>query len=1385
MLSPILSVCRPLRRMLALLFVCGFVSHTFARSLVKADIQLANNAVLAMHQDRRGNLWIGTYDGLHLYNGKNTFVFRMELDNEYSLCSNIVQQIVPADDDHLWLVTSLGINRFSLRERRVTESYMQYNDAENVRIAADAAGNALCFSGSHSVSCYRAGAARFDEVAAPGLRAADIAALWSEAPGSFCALLFDGSLLRYRLSDGAPEAAAVVCTSQRRLAPRPVAKAFYEQGCLYFVDEAAVLWRYDSRDDALAVLSDLSVLGDTGHTVSAVCVAGDEVWVGFFAGALGRLPASGGRCELVERGYRIFCLSYDRRQDLLWVGTDGYGVYMYCDRRDLFTSLRMEELPYAVNKPVRAIRTDSQGDLWIGTKGDGMLRIVDYRSRPAGGYPAGRVERFDRLSGLTSNEVFAFCGSARRDLFWIATSGPGLSYYSYKERRVRPLPPCEGAEPLRNAHQMCEAGDSTLYVASDTEGLVELTLAGGDTPRVVAERRYRFGVGQRDCNEFYALIRESDSTLLLGMRGGYGVIRFDIRTKRYAFVDMRHLHNRALGDVLCLWSSRRSGLYCGASSGLIRIAPDGEIRHYDRRDGMDNDMIHGVLEDDQGCIWLSTNKGVVQYNPRVDLFHRFVASEGTVSEFSDDAYWKSPNSGHLFFGGVDGVVWIDPAQALPGDYRPDLQFLDLTLSDGETRSLYDRTGGGARDEEPVEIPAHTSGFSVSFVAVDYLAGDNYEYSYLLEGRDEEWIDLRRDNRVAFTHLPPGDYRLRVRYRSSAMDERSRVYTLPLRVLPPWYRTGAACAGYVVAALLAAAGCVVLLRRHYRREQRRVVARIEEEQREKLSEARLNFFVNISHELCTPLTLINGMNERIAQLGASDGRMEKYTSVMAENVRGLNELIREILDFRKIEEAGFGRVRIRRVDIAGMLSAQLRSFADAADRNEIRLVERYPAALTWNTDSAFFRKIVANLLSNAMKYTPVGGRIEVSASAGEAALELAVTNTGRGIEPADLEHLFDRYRVLDDMDRNMYTASAPRHGLGLFICRGLVEALGGRIEAASEPGRSTTFTVSLPWREAEVDDGAFAAMVAERRPDPTANPANPANPAAPEPSASPAESSPASSSVASPAPVPVPAAEAAQPAGAPGRKPRVLVVDDNHDIVWLIESALTDDFEVDSCGSVAEALERLAHATPDLIVTDRVMAGADGLELIAAVRADKILRNIPVVVVSARISDAEQAEGLVTGADAYLTKPFSLPVFTATVRRLIESRRMLDDYYRAPESAYTVVEGQTLHRTEKEFMDAVAEAVQQHIESENPLELVAAGFGLTPRNFYRKFKRISGRTPSEFIKEYRFEHAARLLRTTDLTVQEIMYRVGISNKSYFYREFQAKYGMRPREYRSGR
>lgn len=1333
-MNPILKLCC---RVLSFgLLLCTTFGQATGRSLIPSGMQLANNAVLAMYQDEAGNMWIGTYDGLHLYDGKETFVYRMELDNDRSLCSNIVLRIVPAEPGYLWIATSLGINKFSLAKRCVTETCMM-EFAEVEHIVADSVGNTLLFAADNNIACSRPDRKGFSVIPMPGIRKDDIVTVWAESQGLFGTIDRNGVLSHYRMDPSGN--IGVTRVSSRRISENRVRKALWSVNGLHFIDEKGLLWRYDCQERRSIRLSDLSKLQERGLSASSIQLFGSDIYVGFFAGGLGRISREGGACELISSDYRIFGLLPDRYQEILWVGTDGYGTFMYCDKKDPFTTLLLDKLPNKVLKPVRALSTDRYGSLWIGTKGGGVIRIRNYANtnkteRTLGKCPE-RVTVFDSRNGLSSNEVFAFCPGSCRDVLWIGTSGPGLSYFDYRDNRVRTLSTPPGLPEIRLVHEICETDSATLFVACDTEALLELKIGKGPLPTIQSMRRYRFRLGNRDCNEFYSMIRESDSTLLLGLRGGYGIIRFNIHTKKYAFVDMQRLQRRALGDLLCLCQSLESGLYCGTSSGLIHLTPDGDIRQFDRRNGIVNDMVHGVLEDTHGCIWLSTNKGLAQYNPKTEFFHNYATPDLDVIEFCDDAYWKCPFSGNLFFGGVNGVVWITPSAEPSTAYRPALQFTGVEFPDGSRKPIPAPTQRDGKSYAPIHISPKVSKFTISFVAIDYLNGENFEYSCRL-GEDNGWIELQKNNRIAFSDMKPGSYRLDVRYKSNVLDYVDTVNSLPIIVCPPWYRTTLAYVFYLLLGTGAALLLFLTVRRHYRRQQQQIINRLEEKAREALTEARINFFVNISHELCTPLTLINGMNERITGAVGDNPDLLKYTNVMRENVRGLNDLIQEILDFRKIEEAGFGRAKIQPVEIGDLLSSLVRSFNDAAARNGIELLLEIAPGLVWNSDASFLKKIILNLLSNAIKYTPREGCIRVTAETRDEELVLSVWNSGRGIEPDQLDRIFDRYRILDDMDRNMYTDSTSRNGLGLFICHGLVQALDGKISVRSEVGKFTEFTVQLPRRKVNEE-----LPLVENQP--SATPGNPRR----------------------------------------DEKPLVLVVDDNRDILWLIESALSTNYRVHPCRSVDEAIAALAESVPDLIITDIVMPGTDGLDLIARIRGDRLLLSVPIIVVSAKITEIEQIEGLKAGADAYLTKPFSVEVLRATAARLIANRRMLKEYYNTPESAYTVVEGQKMHRTDKEFMDAVAGAIYEHIEREDlQIDLIAERFGLTARNFSRKFKKISGRTPSEFIKEMRFEYATRLLKTTHLTVQEIMYRVGISNKSYFYREFQHKYGVKPKEYR---
>ena len=852
------------------------------------------------------------------------------------------------------------------------------------------------------------------------------------------------------------------------------------------------------------------------------------------------------------------------------------------------------------------------------------------------------------------------------------------------------------------------------------------------------------------CNEFHSMSYDDEASLLyLGSRGGYGLVRFNLLTKKYEFIPMNNAGNRAVGDVLCMCYSKDSTFYLGASSGMTQMklhsGNPAEVRQYSRIDGIKNDMVHGILEDSDGCVWLSTNKGLTKYNPHYRFFHNYESPDLDVTEFSDDAYWKCPYTGKLFFGGINGVIWVDPQNDRQENYKPALHFFEMKMGH-ETHSLYDYT-----DQKTgyVTIPPNISTFSISFVATDYIHGENYEYSYLLENYNTSWTELQKDNEVVFTKLPYGNYVLKVRYKNDVFDSDAKEYFLHIRVLPPWYRGSWAMIAYGLVLATICLGIVYWLRRRIVEKQAEVARKIREEQKEKLYEAKLNFFANITHELCTPLTLINGVNDyiKISADRLADGKLEKYARILGENVTNLNELIQEILDIRKIEEVGFSHIQIKRVSVSSLIRKQCESFIPVAEQNGINFTfSDVDKPVYWNTDVPSLKKIIRNLVSNAFKYTEQKGTIDVSVRIENESLIIKVYNTGKGIAEADLKTIFDRFHILGDLDGNNYTQMTSRNGLGLFICHSMVQLLRGEINVESKEGESAGFIVTLPYLEVEemdLDEQADEEV---------------------------------------PVAQPVVSAVAAETTGNIGN-PVILVVDDNRDIVWLIKETLSSEYAVREAFNAEEALALMDQQTPDLIITDIMMPSMDGFALISRIKSDKFTRHIPLIVVSAKVSESEQAEGLDLGADVYLTKPFSSVVLHSVVNRLMANKKELKDYYYSPESAYEQSGGQLIHQEDKEFMDSVTAIIKENLAQDTLRpELIADKLGMNTRALYRRFKKISPLTPSDFIKDYRMMHAARLLVTTNLSVQEIIYQVGISNKSYFYREFSAKYGVTPGEYR---
>ena len=1341
------SIYRTLSRQLWLVVLClsVFVNSLSAEiALSEADnIDLSNNAILDMYQDENGYMWIGTYDGLNLFNGKDTRVFRFEPNNKNTLCSNIINKTVYGGDGYLWVSTSMGINRLSLKERKVVGAYTEYPECLN--IVSDSLGNTLAVKLKNFISCFTPENGSFQDVHVQGINEDDTKVLFSYGVNRFFILDVMGNLHEIRPDFGSFPFELDIEKSP--IHNKKIDRAYYLSGILYFVDEENHIYSYRMADRKKEYIADLTRwMGEYGK-LTRIAMFRSSLYLLFRNGLLLNIENPK---EALTFEVGLFCALSDRKQDLLWIGTDGQGVRMYYDKYNRFSGIRLNDLPVAMRNPVRSIYTEDERTIWFGTKGNGFVRVEDYDLYEKGKIPAEKVKHFNTSNGLANDRVYCFRKSRYYPWVWIGTEGPGLSYYSSVDKKVHTMRSLVSTK-IRDVHSIREVNDSTLWMATTGYGLLEVVIGKKEgEPVVKYVESFVLGKDGKVCKEFHCMSYDDEVSLLyLGSRGGYGLVRFNLLTKAYEFIPMDNAGNRAVGDVLCMCYSEDSTFYLGASSGMTKMKLNGgepaEVRQYSRIDGIKNDMVHGVLEDAEGCVWLSTNKGLTKFNPHNQFFHNYGSPDLDVTEFSDDAYWKCPYTGKLFFGGVDGLVWVDPQNERQENYKPALHFFELKIGD-EAHSLYEYMDSGTGI---VSIPPNISTFSVSFVAVDYIHGDNYEYSYLLENYHTSWTELQKDNEVSFTKLPYGDYVLKVRYKSDVFDSAAKEYDLRIRISPPWYLSVWAKMFYGFLLLGIFVFVLYWSRRRIVEKQADVARRISEEQKEKLYEAKLNFFANITHELCTPLTLINGVNEYIKDSAGrlADGSLEKYARIMGENVANLNELIQEILDIRRIEEVGFSHIEVKRVAVSGLVRKLCESFVPVAEQSGIRFTFcSGDEPVYWNTDVLSLKKILRNLVSNAFKYTEPQGVIDVSVRIEHDTLLIKVYNTGKGIAEADMKNIFDRFQILGDLEGNNYTRMTSRNGLGLFICHSMVHLLNGEIKVESKENEYAEFIVTLPYLECEetdLDEEIFEETQVVQ---------------------------------------PVVSAVAAE-TGENGEKPVLLVVDDNHDIVWLIKETLSSEYVVREAFSAEEALELMKQQTPDLIITDIMMPGLDGFELVSRVKSDKFTRHIPLVIVSAKVSEKEQAEGLDLGADAYLTKPFSSVVLHSVVNRLMSNKKELKDYYYSPESAYEQSGGQLIHQEDKEFMDSVTEIIKENLAQEllRP-ELIADKMGMNTRALYRRFKKISPLTPSDFIKDYRMKYAAQLLVTTNLSVQEIIYQVGISNKSYFYREFSAKYGVTPGQYR---
>lgn len=1285
------------------------------------ELKLSSKLINAIYQDDKGFIYFGTASGLDRYDGYSVRSFTRDDGDSTALHDGYVQDIQRAPDGRLWVRAGGTYSIFDPDKERfykdMTRAYASMGldtVPSHVQFASD--GSCWMYVDGCGLFRYKDGGTVQVSDADGLLLQADVCDIVESSPGRIMAINTQGGMAFVDMES------ARVCESARVPWHPP-----YDQGFMAYADREGLLWVYSVG--GLWLYSDATntwhdSLGGTplpqGYVMSVLQDRDGRVWIGYDHDGIVVFEKNGHMQRVVSDpdnnrtlSSNIVTVLMEDRTGSIWVGSRKNGVSVYDD-----SAFKFDFTPYP---DINCISGDSDGRVWAGTDSRGLLSL----DRNTG---ASRIIATGR-GGQFPESIASVAGDGSGGV-WCGTFGGGLLHVgaSGAQRRFT-LSDGLVSDNVWGVHPM---SDGTLLLGTLGEGLQRFD------PHTRRSEVFDESNSGLPSDFVSSLCEAEDGTIYVGTAAGLGVYDPEAGT-----VDGRvgnaagtqRFTDANINQVMCdsrglLWVATRDGLvaYDADSDSLCSV-----------RLGTHSRFVLGIAEDKSGKLWASVGSELVSIAvARGDSGLSFAVrvydgSDGLQAcDFNQRSLCAMPD-GEMMVGGFFGINSFRPESLKCSESAPRVFFTDLSLFNIPVGVGEDVDGRVILPKrlsvlDGIELDYDDNEFSVSFATDGYVKPDKTTYYYLLEGFSDEWRAVpAHGNSVSYTNLAPGRYTLRVKAQSGDGLPSENEASLGILIHPPFYATAWAKLLYVLAAFAFVFWAFRVVRAHERRLSKRRESVEAARKQEELDQLKFRFFANVSHELRTPLTLITAPLESLLKKEL-DGDTRGKLEMIHGNATRLLAMVNQLLDFRKNEVAGLA-LNASRGDIVSFVRSICDSFLMLSEKKGIHLkffssVNR----LFVDFDEDKMGKIVMNLLSNAFKYTPVDGRVDVSLSLAGDVLELTIADSGCGIPDAEKDRIFERFY----QGANQSSAGGGT-GIGLSLVAEFVRLHGGTVAVADNAVRGAVFTVALPVR------GAESATDRQRRPS--------------EGGTAPSE-------------------------GADVRRPRLLVVDDNADLLKFFTSELGGEFSVVAVTGGAEALEEVQRHQPDIIVSDLMMPGMDGIELCRRLKSDAATASIPLLILTAKHEVSAKIEGLTLGADDYMTKPFNVDELRLRVTKLLRLRR------RGAGRALIEPEPQSIAITsldEKLIERAVGYVEENMSRADLSVEELAAEMGMSRVHLYKRLKQITGKTPIEFIRLLRLKRAAQLLRESQLNISEIAYRCGFNNPKYFSRYFKDEFGVLPSVY----
>lgn len=1354
---------KTISQLIITMMICLFSIQTWAQSgkLFNTDNQLSSNLATQVFQDKSGFIWIATRNGLNTYDGYHITIIKKDMSNFLGLNSNYINSIAQDEKEHILLGTNNSLLEFTGSEflkipmldskgKELATYVKQIYPLRNKDVAVATSGYGIMLKKQDEQKCH----AMKGEVE----KLKYIHKLLEDKRGRLWIITEDGKLYRKETNGRVTSH----FTGTEGVGAQDILQDAL--GNLYLASKNQGVYLLRAGSNAFARISNIGNLPIDNIYISRnnkLYIGCDGLGIYVYDPQTGFLQDNPLFSRLVNLAKSKITSIIEDNQGNIWVSMLQKGVFMQSNIQNDFNYMgfRLGNRNVIGENCVTSLSINQGNQVWVGTDKDGLY-LFNIATRSVEGH------------FLNQSTVLTLCKD-QQGRTWVGTYTDGLGYMD----AAGSFHPVDlGISKSVGIFDIKQDPQGNIWIATMGKGLFCLQKDG-------SRRNYKTKYGadnnlKINClpNNYLIKLSFSNDGNHLYVATSVGLACLDRKRNSWVstFKGINCLNKNSFSH--CVFVDSKDHVWYGTEDGAFCFDFRKGIKPklYTTANGLTDNSVASITEDYQGNIWLGTIKGLNKLALKSGTITKFYAESGLQSnEFSDASVCTTQDGKTILMGGSGGLNWFQADQVRQHPWQAKVVISGFILNNkmvtpGMKSGSYTITDNWSTFSRDFQLSHEDNTFTLQLSTLTYNDVEQISYVYSING--DAWRTVPAgQNELAFSHLAPGRYKYRIKAICNGYETPVKEFTITIH--PAWYASIWAKLFYLL--LLIAA--IILYLRHRKRQMEDQLILQQHIHAEEMGEAKIKFFMNISHEIRTPLTLIITPLLSLIKEDKEPHRQGIY-EIIRKNSERILHLINQMMDLRKIDK-GQMVMRMCQTDMVAFINEEYKLFRQQALAKNIDFEYQHDSKeLPVWIDRNNFDKVIINILSNAFKFTPTAGHILLSLTHTEHHAYICVKDSGIGIPKDKLKTIFQRFyqTPADPNDRNIGT------GIGLDLTRSLVELHYGTISARNNEGEKgskfehgSEFIIRIPLGKDHLkpEELIDEEEIKEKQNQELAEVEQLEQEVKETENAEKAESAAGTTDM-----------QGNLPASASGNKAEIVIVEDEEDIQDYLKAQLSSDFKIRTYPNGKVALNEILKNKPDLIISDIMMPEMDGTTLCAKLKSNINTNDVPIILLTAKSREEDQLEGLQTGADAYILKPFNMDILRRTIINLLTMRRTLKNKFTGKERQEEKVEQKKIQTPDDALMQRVMEVINENIgDSDLSVDMIAQKVGISRVHLHRKMKELTNQTPHSFIRNIRLQQAAKLLKDGKQSITDVMYACGFSNSASFSTMFKNLYGCSPREY----